>query len=138
MDPAMSDLFDRERLKQAFTALGADLERRGVFIELAAYGGSAIILQFEWRRSTSDVDAVVREGYDKWTLSPSVGTVAQSLGLDPDWLNNAVGMFTPSAEDDTLFELAGHYPEHGTPGAADPRGPASLAIGHEASGSPQL
>ena len=25
-------------------------------------------------------------------------------------------MFTPLAENDTLFQLAGHYPDHGTPG----------------------
>ncbi len=113
---AMSEPFNRQRLALALTELGADLARRGAFIELAIYGGSAIMLQFEWRRSTADVDAVVREGYDETVLVRSVDAVSQTLGLDPGWLNNAVGMFTPLVEDETLFQLAGHYPDTATPG----------------------
>ncbi|GJE58889.1 hypothetical protein [Methylobacterium trifolii] len=108
--------FDRDRLLRAFEMLGADLAERGVFVELAVYGGGALMLQFAWRRATEDVDAVVREGYDAAALGPSVLRVAERMGIEPDWLNNAVGMFTPLTEDDTLFALSGSYPSGTAPG----------------------
>ena len=109
-------MLDRERLSHAFRLLGEDLAGTGVFIEIAVYGGSAIVMQFEWRRSTEDVDAVVREGYDERALGTSVARVAERMGLPPDWLNNAVGMFTPLHESDGLFEMSGTYPDAGLPG----------------------
>lgn len=109
-------MLDRDALSQAFELLGTDLARRGLFVELAVYGGSALMLQFAWRRSTEDVDAVVREGYDETMLRPSVAWVADRMGLSPDWLNDAVGMFTPLEEDDDLFEACGTYPAGSKPG----------------------
>jgi hypothetical protein len=109
-------MLDRERLCLAFEHLGQDLARKGVFLEIAVYGGSAIMLQFAWRRSTEDVDAVVRQGYDERSLAASVAHVAEQLGLSHDWLNNAVGMFTPLNESETLFEASGVYPGSGDPG----------------------
>ncbi|MDP4022592.1 hypothetical protein Q8W71_08165 [Methylobacterium sp. NEAU 140] len=107
---------DAERLREALERLGADLAARGVFVELAVYGGGALILQFAWRRSTWDVDAVVREGYDEAVIAPSVARVAERMDLDPNWLNNAVGMFTPLDEDEALFEISGSYPSGRPPG----------------------
>ncbi len=109
-------MLDRARLSQAFQLLGEDLAGTGVFLEIAVYGGSAIVMQFAWRRSTEDVDAVVREGYDERALGPCVARVAERMGLPPDWLNNAVGMFTPLQEEDGLFALSGTYPGSGPPG----------------------
>lgn len=107
---------DAERLRQALEALGADLAARGVFVELAVYGGGAPILQFAWRRSTWDVDAVVRDGFDEAAMAPSVARVAGQMDLDPGWLNDAVGMFTPLDEPEVLFGLSGSYPAEGPPG----------------------
>lgn len=112
----MAPALDRDRILQAFEALGADLAERGLLIEIAVYGGGALMLQFAWRRGTDDVDAVVREGFDEAALAPSVRHVAERMGLSPDWLNNAVGMYTPLDEDEGLFLTAGSYPSDGTPG----------------------
>ncbi|MCJ2141205.1 hypothetical protein [Methylobacterium sp. E-066] len=112
----MAQPLDRARLLEAFEVLGTDLAEHGQFVELAVYGGGALMLQFAWRRATEDVDAVVRAGYDEAALAPSVIRVAKQLGLEPDWLNDAVGMFTPLDEDETLFALSGTYPTGGTPG----------------------
>lgn len=108
--------FDRDRLAEAFGHLGADLAGRGVFLELAVYGGSALMLQFAWRRGTEDVDAVLRPGYDERLLAPSVARVAEIMGLPGDWLNDAVGMFTPLDEPDALFQASGSFPAVGTVG----------------------
>ena len=112
----MAQPLDHERLRQALEALGADLAARGLFVELAVHRGGALILRVAWRRSTRDVDAVVREGFDEATLAPSVARVAGLMGLDPDWLNNAVGMFTPLDEPESLFDVSGTYPSEGPPG----------------------
>lgn len=112
----MAQPFSRERLAQAFRMLGEDLSCRGVFVEIAVYGGSALMMQFAWERSTEDVDAVVREGHGEDVLAPSVVSVAERLGLERDWLNDAVGMFTPPQEDDDLFSVAGSYPGDGRAG----------------------
>ncbi|MFY9289453.1 MAG: hypothetical protein WAP03_01940 [Methylorubrum rhodinum] len=112
----MAPALDRDRILQAFEALGADLAERGLLIEIAVYGGGALMLQFAWRRGTDDIDAVVREGFDEAALAPSVRRVAERMGLPADWLNDAVGMYTPLDEDEGLFLAAGSYPADGTPG----------------------
>ena len=107
------------QLVQAFGHLGRDLAARGVFLELAVYGGSAIMLHFAWRKGTEDVDAVdavLRRGFDERLLAPSAAAVAALMDLPDDWIDDAVRMFTPLAEDDTLFEVSGVYPELGVPG----------------------
>lgn len=120
-----TDMLDRNRLNEALTLLGCDLARRGLLVELAVYGGSALILQFDWRRMTQDVDALVRDGHDAAKLGPSLALVARRMGLQDDWLNNAVGMFTPLEEPDELFEFSGNYPPDDQPGlrvvVANPR-----------------
>lgn len=112
----MGGTLDADRLREAFELLGADLAAPGAFVEFAVYGGGAIMLQFAWRRSTEDVDAVVREGFDEALLAPSVERVGERIGLGRDWLNKAVVMFTPLDEPDTLFALSGTYPAAGPPG----------------------
>ena len=90
-----------------------------MFLELAVYGGSAIMLHFAWRKGTEDVDAVdavLRPGFDERLLAPSAAAVAALMDLPDDWIDDAVGMFTPLAEDDTLFEVSGVYSELGVPG----------------------
>ena len=43
---------NRTRLKEAFGLIGEDLARRGLFLEVAVYGGSALVLQFDRRQTT--------------------------------------------------------------------------------------
>ncbi len=109
----MAALLDRDRLIEAFERLGADLAERGVFVELAVHGGGALLLLFEWRRTTDDVHAVVREAFGAFALAPSVPKVAAAMGVDLDWLQNAV---TPLDEADGLFAASGTYPTGSSPG----------------------
>ena len=73
--------------------------------------GSALILQFDWLRATQDVDAIVTASYEERLLGASIAAVAATMDLPDDWLNNAVGMFTPLHEDAFFFEFAGEYPQ---------------------------
>ena len=54
---------DRARIEEAFLIMGRYLLDRKAFGEIAIYGGSAILFQFDWRKSSHDVDArIVSDG----------------------------------------------------------------------------
>ncbi|HXL88618.1 MAG TPA: hypothetical protein VN969_06460 [Streptosporangiaceae bacterium] len=55
-----SPLLDRERLEEAFRRLGDRLARRGVVADLYVFGGAAMALAYDSRRTTSDVDALFK------------------------------------------------------------------------------
>ena len=48
---------DRARIEEAFRIMGQYLLDRKALGEIAIYGGSAILFQFDWRKSSQDVDA---------------------------------------------------------------------------------
>lgn len=50
--------FNRASLERALEALGTRAYAEGKTIEIAIYGGSALMLTFDWRVATKDVDAV--------------------------------------------------------------------------------
>ena len=50
---------DRAKIEEAFRIIGQYLLDRKTLGEIAIYGGSAILLQFDWRKTSLDVDARV-------------------------------------------------------------------------------
>jgi hypothetical protein len=99
----------------AFEVMGHYLLEREVLGEIAVYGGTAIMLQFGWRRATEAVDAVIRANERDGAIKDAVIYAALRLGLPDDWLNNYVGSFTPEAEAETFFSIYGSYPRDLTP-----------------------
>jgi hypothetical protein len=99
----------------AFDVMGHYLLEREVLGEIAVYGGTAIMLQFDWRKVTEDVDAVIRANEREGAIKDAVIYAALRLGLPDDWLNNYVGSFTPETEADAFFSVYGSYPRGGTP-----------------------
>jgi hypothetical protein len=99
----------------AFDVMGHYLREREVLGEIAVYGGTAIMLQFDWRKVTEDVDAVIRANEREGAIKDAVIYAALRLGLPDDWLNNYVGSFTPETESDTFFSVYGSYPRGATP-----------------------
>jgi hypothetical protein len=79
---------DAQTVARAFEVMGRYLRERRVLGEIAVYGGSAILLQFDWRKSSEDVDAVVVDGRLESEVKASVAHAAEVLGLERDWLNN--------------------------------------------------
>ncbi|MEU7983344.1 hypothetical protein AB0B56_00580 [Streptosporangium canum] len=51
-------LLDRAAIEDAFQRLGDRLARRGVIADLYIFGGAAMALAYDARRSTRDIDAV--------------------------------------------------------------------------------
>lgn len=83
-------LLDRELLRQAFDLLAAKLARRGVVGELHVFGGAAMVLAFDARVATRDVDALFRPD---GPVLEAAREVAEELGLPRSWLNNQASSY---------------------------------------------
>ena len=75
-------------LHDAFMELGALARREGKVIDLAIYGGSALMLASNFRVATQGVDAVA-EG-DQGTVTRLAEEVARARNWPRDWLNDGV------------------------------------------------
>ncbi|HTB05060.1 MAG TPA: hypothetical protein VK804_31695 [Bradyrhizobium sp.] len=99
---------DIETITKAFDLMGRYLRERNTIGEIAVYGGSAILLQFPWRKSTEDVEATF--GKPEASVKDAAAFAAIELRLPDAWLNNSVGSFTPEVEEEDFFVLFGDYP----------------------------
>jgi hypothetical protein len=87
----MSDaLLDRKTLERAFTLLAEGLARRGVVGEVHVFGGAAMVLAFDARAATRDVDALFQP--DGHVLA-AASDVARALDLPRSWLNNQASVY---------------------------------------------
>lgn len=90
-------------IRRAFSALSEELARREQHAEIVIVGGAALVLLFDARESTKDVDAyfVTPEAA---LLRDAVQAVANRLDLPGDWLNDgAKGYFVGVTTGDVLF-----------------------------------
>lgn len=112
---AAGKVFDRSALAQAFHELGRKAFEEGKTIEIAVYGGSALVLTYAWRTATRDVDAVFEA--HKETVRRLASAIAEEHGWDRDWLNDGVEGFLSAVEEDAQAKrLLGTYPSEEEPG----------------------
>lgn len=90
---------DRAEIIANLQALGDMARREGRTVDIAVYGGAAIVLVWNFRVSTRDVDAVVLDARDSQFLRDAVAEVANAKGLEPDWMNDAVKGFIHERQD---------------------------------------
>jgi hypothetical protein len=110
MDPKP---FDRDTLRQALVELGRRAHAEGKTVEISVYGGSALMLTYDWRAATRDVDEVFEA--DRSTVRRLAAAIAHENGWDPDWLNDGVKGYLSVADQDAKT-LAGTYPSEEEPG----------------------
>lgn len=85
---------DRASIEDAFRRLGDRLARRGVIADLYIFGGAAMALAYDARRSTRDIDAVFQP---HGVVLDEARAVADELGLPHWWLNERrVAMWRPA------------------------------------------
>ncbi len=91
-------------IRKAFVALDDELRRRGERAEIVVAGGAVLVLLFNARKTTKDVDAyIVRPEASR--VRDAVRHVAHDLGLPDDWLNDgAKGYFVGISDGDALHE----------------------------------
>ena len=106
--------FDRPSLIEAFTKIGAAAVANGTRIELAVYGGSAMLLASNFRFATEDVDiAAIGVPWPVW-LGEVVSEIAQKNRWSDDWINDAVSFYlSPLASRAADHLEFGSYPREG-------------------------
>jgi hypothetical protein len=110
---AQSMVFDRRSLMLALHDLGRRAYSEGKTVEIAIYGGSPLMLTYDWRLATKDVDAVFEA--DRQTARRLAAEIAQENGWDRDWLNDGAKGFL-STMDAGAKTLLGTYPSEDEPG----------------------
>lgn len=91
----MKSFFGRQDLIGAFEALDEELSRRGVRAELFVVGGAAMAIAYDARRTTTDVDAIF---VPSDMVREAARSVAETLKLEPDWLNDGAKSFAPGSD----------------------------------------
>lgn len=100
-------LLDRSVIEDAFRRLGDRLARRGVVADLYVFGGAAMALAYDSRRSTRDIDAIFQP---HGVVLEEAGAVADELGWPRWWLNEQASDFVApggDAEAPRIFDHPG-------------------------------
>jgi hypothetical protein len=101
---------DRSKIEEAFRIMGQYLLDRKTLGEIAIYGGSAILFQFDWRKTSLDVDARVTSDGNHGLIIDAVHDAAKRLDLPRSWLNESVAMYVRRQEGNADRVLVGLYP----------------------------
>jgi hypothetical protein len=91
-----NDKLSKEQILAALARLDELLREKGVIGEVCIFGGAAMVLAFDARESTRDVDAIF---VPKADMLEAALQVSEEFDLRFDWLNDGVkGFVTPKGE----------------------------------------
>ena len=91
--------FDRDKIMELLGELGRRLSAKGVAGRLYVVGGAAMALEFDTRRTTRDIDAILDP---PTTVADEAASMARDLGLPPGWLSAAAQAFIPLPDADPV------------------------------------
>ena len=103
----------RATIEEAFQALGRKALAAQKIIEIAVYGGSALVLILPQRPATKDVDDVIQN--DPQWMRQATAELAMEKGWPPAWFNDGVKGWL-SDRDSTAKSLFKTYPSEDAPG----------------------
>ena len=99
-------LLSREDILEALALLSRELAQDSA-VEIVVGGGAALVLLYNAREATKDVDAFVVNSSDPPAVRSAARRVADSLGLPQDWLNEgAKGYLHGFSPGEVLFDQA--------------------------------
>jgi hypothetical protein len=118
---AMGVAIDREELLWAFDRLARAAVAAGARLEIAVYGGSALMLASNFRYTSEDVDvSLLSQPWPEW-LQATVMEIAAARGWSPEWFNDAVEFHLSPLADRAADHLEfGSFPRN--------EGPIGLAV----------
>jgi len=110
----MSAAFGRDALLDAFDQIGRAAVLAGTKLQIAVYGGSALMLASNFRFATEDVDiADIGQQWPAW-LSETVERIANQNNWSVTWLNDAVTFhLSPRVQADRDLTAFGTFPRLG-------------------------
>ena len=101
-------IITRQEIIAAFERLGQLAEARGTRVELALVGGAFMVLVFEARDSTRDVDAIILAPSEAGAVRELAQIVADERGWPDDWLNDgAKGFLVGLSHGSVVFSAPG-------------------------------
>jgi hypothetical protein len=112
----MATPFDRDQLLAAFDEIGRAAAAAGTRLEIAVYGGSALILASNFRYTTEDVDvARLDHPWPDW-LRAVIERIAAANGWHADWFNDGVSIHLSALADQAADHLEfGTFPRDNAP-----------------------
>jgi hypothetical protein len=111
----MSAAFGRDALLDAFDRIGRAAVLAGTKLQIAVYGGSALMLASNFRFATEDVDVSKLEHPLPDWLAAVVHEIAVENGWQDDWFNDGVAFHLSSLADRTDHLEFGTFPRDGSP-----------------------
>lgn len=101
-------LLSRRDIEIALTRLGELAQQQNTQIELLVIGGAAMVLAYDARQSTRDVDVLIRFPREARIARDLAKQVGQEQGLPEDWLNDgAKGYLVGISEGPIIFSAPG-------------------------------
>jgi hypothetical protein len=85
----MDRLLSKDVIRRALERLPQHVKREGAPFQLMLFGGAALVLLYDARESTKDVDALVLPAAGTRAIFDAARVVAEEMGLPPDWINDA-------------------------------------------------
>jgi hypothetical protein len=102
----MTLMLRAEQVLEAFRRLSGHLAEVDVIGEIQLLGGTVMMLAFQAREATKDVDAIFAPTRE---IRAAAAAVAAEMGLEPDWLNDGAKGFA-SPEGDYSDRVLPQYP----------------------------
>lgn len=97
-------LLDRKMVNESFRRLAVRLKRRGIVGNIYVFGGGAMVLAFDARKATRDIDARLTSSSE---IQQEIFGVADELGLPRHWLNQQATVYVTRVDEphpDLLFD----------------------------------
>ena len=88
----VSDL-NRDEIESALAELAERLNARNVKAKIYLVGGAVMVLAFDARFTTGDIDGAIHPTDDVLAVAAEIG---ERRGLGADWLNNSASQFIPA------------------------------------------
>ncbi|MCA1456159.1 hypothetical protein I6F35_23620 [Bradyrhizobium sp. BRP22] len=110
----MGTAFDRDALLDAFDRIGRAAAQAGTKLQIAVYGGSALMLASNFRFATEDIVSKLEHPLPDW-LALVVHEIAQENHWREDWFNDGVSFHLSSLADRAADHLEfGTFPRDAT------------------------
>ena len=90
----------RTAIVRALTRLGELCSEKKSRVEIAIYGGTVMMLAYNCREATKDIDAIF---HPPEVVEPLIRQVAREQNLPEDWINRGVGSFVAGREEQIKF-----------------------------------
>jgi hypothetical protein len=112
----MTTPLDRDAVLDAFDRIGRAAVHAGTKLQIAVYGGSALMLASNFRFATEDVDvSELDRPLPRW-LAEVVNEIAKQNNWQEDWFNDGVAFHLSPLADRSADHLEfGTFPRDGTP-----------------------